>query len=296
MSHVATAFGLVWQSDMALELFAAADANAAPGVTVRHVSALRERSPIASINQGHVFRDGIRLHWQDEAVFDMFDGAHIEYLPGPEWPGSLPISFYSTIAALTVAWRGLIPFHGSAVEVDGKAVLVCGDSGAGKSTIAAGLVEQGANFISDDLSVVGWSETAGKHVVYAGRPTLRLYPGTASWLKHSEIVPVPKDKRGKQLVRPLRGTSQASVPLAMILRIGPLDDQVLAVQHFAALKAQLFRPRWMALLPNSDVRKQSLLDIAKDIKISRMLSVDIRDRRTFDSRVSEALSLIRSML
>ena len=39
--------------------------------------------------------------------------------------------------------RGLVPFHGSAVEIDGRAVMFVGPSGTGKSTLAAALCPKG---------------------------------------------------------------------------------------------------------------------------------------------------------
>ena len=48
--------------------------------------------------------------------------------------------------------RGFAMWHGSVVERDGRAVLICGDAGAGKSTMAAALVADGAQLVSDDLS------------------------------------------------------------------------------------------------------------------------------------------------
>ncbi|WP_261389075.1 HPr kinase/phosphorylase [Qipengyuania aquimaris] len=48
--------------------------------------------------------------------------------------------------------RGFAMWHGSAVERDGRAVLLCGDAGAGKSTMAAALVARGAMLVADDLS------------------------------------------------------------------------------------------------------------------------------------------------
>ena len=49
----------------------------------------------------------------------------------------MPAAFYSTVAALTLAWRGALPCHASAVEIDGRAILIAGPSGAGKSTLCA---------------------------------------------------------------------------------------------------------------------------------------------------------------
>lgn len=47
--------------------------------------------------------------------------------------------------------RGIIPIHGSAIYYKGKGILIVGDSGAGKSSLASALIEKGAKLLSDDV-------------------------------------------------------------------------------------------------------------------------------------------------
>jgi hypothetical protein len=47
-------------------------------------------------------------------------------------------------------WLGIL--HASAVGADGRCVVLCGERGAGKSTLAAALVAAGAEFVTDDYA------------------------------------------------------------------------------------------------------------------------------------------------
>jgi hypothetical protein len=47
-------------------------------------------------------------------------------------------------------WLGIL--HASAVGADGRCVILCGERGAGKSTLAAALVAAGAEFVTDDYA------------------------------------------------------------------------------------------------------------------------------------------------
>lgn len=47
--------------------------------------------------------------------------------------------------------RRILPLHGSAVAINGKAYAIVGDSGAGKSTTASALLQKGYELISDDV-------------------------------------------------------------------------------------------------------------------------------------------------
>ena len=56
--------------------------------------------------------------------------------------------------ALAMTQRKKIVIHGSTVCLGDKTVLVCGDSGTGKSTTAMALIDEGASLMADDISVI----------------------------------------------------------------------------------------------------------------------------------------------
>ena len=56
--------------------------------------------------------------------------------------------------SVLIRQRGLLVLHGSAVSKDGRAVGFIGDSGWGKSTLAASLVSRGWRLLTDDLLVI----------------------------------------------------------------------------------------------------------------------------------------------
>ena len=124
-------------------------------IVVRQVQAnSRSRETLIAIDNAELCADGIRFRVGLEITFDVIGFNLIEWSPGAEWTGKLPEIFFGTITALLLAWRRCIPIHGSAVEINGKAILICGASGTGKSTMSAGLIALGAKLISDDLSVM----------------------------------------------------------------------------------------------------------------------------------------------
>lgn len=54
--------------------------------------------------------------------------------------------------------RRILPLHGSAIAIDGKAYAIVGDSGAGKSTLASAFLKRGYKLISDDVIPVSLNE------------------------------------------------------------------------------------------------------------------------------------------
>ncbi len=70
--------------------------------------------------------------------------------------------------------RGRIVLHASAVQVGGSAVLFCGKSGAGKSTIAAVLNKRGYALVTDDVCCIDF-DTEGRPVVLSDGRMLKLW-------------------------------------------------------------------------------------------------------------------------
>jgi hypothetical protein len=63
-----------------------------------------------------------------------------------------------TVLAYLLQYHGFLVLHASAIVVHGQAVLFCGSSGQGKSTLAATMDQKGYPFLTDDLAVVRFHE------------------------------------------------------------------------------------------------------------------------------------------
>lgn len=86
-----------------------------------------------------------------------------------EPPGTAWLRFVTgQVLPFACALQGLEPLHASAVEVGGRAVALLGRSGAGKSTMAANLVADGAGFITDDVLALEVPAEGGSPVAYTG--------------------------------------------------------------------------------------------------------------------------------
>jgi hypothetical protein len=72
--------------------------------------------------------------------------------------------------------RKILPLHGSAIAIEGKAYAFVGDSGAGKSTIASALLRKGYQLLSDDVIPVSMSKENIPMVTPA-------YPQQKLWLE-----------------------------------------------------------------------------------------------------------------
>jgi hypothetical protein len=74
--------------------------------------------------------------------------------------------------------RGLFPLHASVVVLNGAAVAFTGDSGAGKSTMAAWMNLQGYPLLCDDVCVVRFDDDTP--IAYPAFPRLKLWKDALS--------------------------------------------------------------------------------------------------------------------
>jgi hypothetical protein len=80
------------------------------------------------------------------------NGCEIFYEPSPGIdPTELAVYLLGTCLAAALQQRGHFVLHASAVSIEGKAMLFCGTSGAGKSTMVAMLGRRGYPLLNDDI-------------------------------------------------------------------------------------------------------------------------------------------------
>lgn len=293
--HAAHAYGLNWTSAFPLDQFTRGTRDGAAQVVVRQVAELQSRTPLAPVRAGAVYADGTRFPWYRQAIFDMRDGREVDVLPGPGWGGALPHAFYGTVVAHLLAWRGLIPMHGCAVAVDGRAVLIVGAAGAGKSSLTAGLIAAGATLVSDDLSAVAFDPAVGRATVLPGRTTIRLDSLVADWIDGERLALPARDSRGKAVLRPSALSGPAALPLAGVIALGLGSGSTDPLTRAALLTSHLFRPAWMAALPNSVARTRALLALAAQVQVSGFPAVAGGGEAAHADRARAALALIRSL-
>jgi hypothetical protein len=127
-----------------------------PDVRVRRVSAVAAvKDPLYADAERQVGRNEFVMHVAGVGSFFVRDGREVEYetAPGadPDW-----IDLYLKMQVMVVLLhqRGIISFHASSFIHDGRGIMILGESGAGKSSLTASFVLDGASFLTDDLTPV----------------------------------------------------------------------------------------------------------------------------------------------
>lgn len=275
--HGARCFGTNWRSCFALDLFDQVPPTGADqAIAVNLLKALPERPLRAVSPQMQFAPDGFRFHWNEEAVFDFHAHGLINVMPGSDWRGTLPVAYYSTVAAVTLAWRGMLPMHMSSVVFGDSAWLIAGAAGAGKSTLVAELIAAGGQFLADDLSVL---RVQGRQLmVTRGRPSMRLYPSAAALIDCLETRLQPEDHRGKLLAWPRRRAPDGDYRIGGIIILGATGEAPLgAADSTRLLLASVFRPRIVAQTPAAANVARMIGQLANTQRVLTMAPLDLPD-------------------
>lgn len=97
----------------------------------------------------------------------------VEIEPGSEERDATSFVLGSAFGIL-LHQRGALVLHGAAVEKDGRAIVICGAPGAGKSTLAAALCRNGYAFAADDMCVIS-ADAQRRPVVLPDGRKLKLW-------------------------------------------------------------------------------------------------------------------------
>jgi len=160
------------------------------------------------------------------------DGIELLCEPDPaseDWASILP--FQALPLAATI--RGLEVLHASGVVLHGKAVLVAGPPGAGKSSLAAALVRAGAQLLSDDAVALQLSD--GALIAHAGSMVLQLRAAEDERLSADERATLgcpANSLAGKR--RYLRTSTPKPVPLGGLFLLERSDEEP-SIEQLAAV-------------------------------------------------------------
>lgn len=115
--------------------------------------------------------------------------------------------------------RKIMPLHGSAIAINGKAYAIIGDSGAGKSTLASAFLNKGCKLISDDVIPVSLNEQ-NIPIVKPAYPQQKLWQESldAFAMTSNEYQPI-FDRETKFTIPVKSKFSVDSMPLAGIFEL-----------------------------------------------------------------------------
>jgi hypothetical protein len=164
-------FGLKVRSEIPLPELPEDQSEDRPQVLIRR-GAVEADGAKAGLNQDG---DALLLTIPDVGRYRIAGGSDITVDAAANIPASnIRLFLLGSAFGALLHQRRMLPLHANAIEVNGQAVAFMGESGTGKSTLAAWFHDRGYRILADDVCVVGLNE-AGQPVAAPGLPRLRLW-------------------------------------------------------------------------------------------------------------------------
>jgi hypothetical protein len=268
------AFGLTLASEFVLPELVQVQRSVEPDVRVR-------RATLPRGSGGYTFKasGSVADLWVGEAnaSYRMLDGKEllVESFTGEIRRNQRLYLLGSALAAI-LHQRKLLPLHACSIELEGKAWVFLGHPGAGKSTLASWLVEQGGRLISDDVSVVRQSR-GGRFTTTLGIPRLRLWREVLE-LKGYDPTEYERSFEGwDKFDVPVHDSgvlpSQDQVPIEHLFLLEQGGDEIgfrrmSGAEAVSAFSANTYRGSYVRLMGHSQVHLEQCVALASGVRLS----------------------------
>ncbi len=152
------------------------------------------------------------------------NGSEVEYAPvRGATQASLELYLNGSVYGAILHQRGILPLHGSCFAWHGSGIMLCGESGAGKSSLTAAFCMAGAEFLTDDVTPI---------VILDGKPfIIPLSDRIKLW--EDSLQQLNRDKSGltaicpgeKKYYFPMEKGNHRNFPLHRVFIIEVTEDE-----------------------------------------------------------------------
>jgi len=147
----------------------------------------------------------------------------------------LRLFILGTCMGVVLMQRKVLPLHGSALAINGKAYAFVGHSGAGKSTLATVLLHQGYRLLSDDVIAVSL-QTENQADIIPSYPQQKLWRESIHYLGMEQSTFRPLFERENKFIVPVRSQfCQEPLPFAGVIELVKTEGKVLRMDAIHGL-------------------------------------------------------------
>ena len=188
---------------------------------------------------------------------------------------SIELYLNGSVYGAVLHQRKILPLHGSSFRYKGAAVMICGDAGAGKSSLTASFCLNGAEFLTDDVTplvfrngipyiwamsdrIKLWGDTLD-HFERGDKGLERIYPGTDKF-----FFPIKN-----------RGSVTSKLSLIFLIEINDVTevniDEITGPDKFAAVRGEIYRSEYLQGMPENDqLYFRNIVEICQNVKVIRV--------------------------
>lgn len=302
-----TAYGFTIRSEIELPELREADfARAAASADVV-TFVLGSIPPCAGGERGtadgyRIRQDGLLLEVPGVARLLATAGNHLTIEPARHAdPHAIAIYVKGSGLAALMHQAGHFPLHAAAVKHDGGCIAFLGDSGHGKSTLAAMMARRGLHLVSDDVVLIRPSDD-GVPCAEPSLPVLKLWPASLGVSGHDHMsAPFEAAEHRKHRIASAERFTMAALPMRRIYFLSWLFpasaaveiDQLSPFEAMLALRPNVFRPSLIGGLGHETAYLGFASRLMSNVTAFHLARA--HDLRLADAQVDAVLTHIRSV-
>jgi hypothetical protein len=204
------------------------------------------------------------------------NGNHVELMPYPKAiQNILELYLNGSVYGAILHQRKNLPLHGSCFSFQEVGIMICGESGVGKSSLTASFCLNGADFLTDDITPIFVKE--GKPYVWAISDRIKLWSDSLQQLnqKEEELVRIMPER--EKFYFPMESDKGEEVALDHVFVLQIHDKPTVKIQElkgvekFTALRNEIYRKEFLQGMPESEaVYLTQLIAISQTVKITKV--------------------------
>lgn len=188
--------------------------------------------------------------------------------------------------------RGALPLHASSIQANGKAVLFCGVSGIGKSTLAGAFFKRGYPVLADDICALSPGDD-GIPLVLPGFPQIKLWADAIRKLEEDfALLPRVRQELEKYGLPVKAGFCAEPAPLDRIYVLSTTNTDrfelasVSSLEKFSTLVKNTYRFRFTEGLGSKPEHFNQCVMVGRHAEVRRV------ERPSRGFRLNELMDLI----
>jgi hypothetical protein len=265
-------------------------------VTLREVSDIRMvEAPVYADDIWQMNQNEFAMQVEGVGSFFACNGNEVEYVPVPgSSKEALELYLNGSVYGAILHQRQILPLHGSSIIENNTGVIICGDSGAGKSSLAVAFCLEGSEFMTDDITPVIFKK--GMPQILAMSDRIKLWDHSLEQLNLGKEGLKSISPGADKFYFPLESSKTESYPLKIIfildlqIQSGTTFVEINGAEKVMAIRNEVYRPEYLkGMHANEPVFFHKIIEISREVKVFRI-------SRPAHLKIKELMSTVRNLM
>ena len=233
--------------------------------------------PLYKDNWNQINQTEFALEVEGVAWFYAKNGNYIEVCPYENYnQHTVELYLNGSVYGAILHQRSILPLHGSSFNYLGNGILVCGESGVGKSSITASFSLNGAAFLTDDITPVLFTDN--KPRIWAMSDRIKLWADSLEQLKQEKKGLHQIDAETEKFFFPMIHDKGETHSLHQVFLLAIHDhlevkfQEITGIEKFTALRNEIYRSEYLLGMQESEPAYfNQIACLSKDISVIKVL-------------------------